>query len=238
MIDLHSQNEIRTNSEKNDFCGIVWPAAILATEDIQNNLLTIDGCTLTRTSVYSLSGEDYLLWILLLAYRHEWIPYEYILNKHRMIKKHLVGNIFNLCFMSFSLEHCLLYIDPRDDYSHVRNIDLIKQNIRARIAPQIRDYEYDTVIHVSDNYLQTCANMIIWKIIDFLDTYQLVPSFHGMVMEVIVDDTDKTNILRNVCKSPGVQFRVSGLSQEVFLFDDLIMRCCYGHATDYTLGDA
>lgn len=146
------------------YTGVIWPPAVKYADKILNDIENHgDGVRVVEKEMIKYTRDDFI-GLFKGLYHTDILDEEGMEYKIGLIEKAMDSKT-DYTIVRFKL-HCdnpRMTMNPKNYMPQSETISRIKQWVRRRYKEKIKNYEYDVIMHISDNYLQSkfCQNLFL-----------------------------------------------------------------------------
>ena len=188
LINNKMESIFRESNYK--FIGVIWPSAFNFADDLlcDMNLYMPEEVKVESYKDFNLKRKEfeYLLHALYVTD----FPNEYIQN--RKISRILLAmpkaaENFPLRIFYLSIKNPQIGVNPIDKIDsrpQSKTIKMIKETFRLRYKDRVTIYNFDNIMHIGDNYLQTKFNKIIFEFDrDVSDLFEVIKGYDYAILK-------------------------------------------------------
>lgn len=146
------------------YTGVIWPPAVKYAdkilEDIENHG---DGVRVVEKEMIEYTRDDFI-GLFKGLYHTDILDEEGMEYKIGLIEKAMDSKIdYTIVRFKLRCDNPRMTMNPKNYMPQSETISRIKQWVRRRYKANIKNYEYDVIMHISDNYLQSkfCQNLFM-----------------------------------------------------------------------------
>ncbi len=169
-----------------DFIGVLWPPAEKYFDDIINEIgkYSPDETSVVKYFDYEMERGEF--WHLFKALYHTDILSE----KGMVHKLKLIESCMEVCdgkykirVFNLHIKHPMIGLNTKNNTPQSQMVKRIKNVFRNRYKEKLYKYEYDVIMHISDNYLQSKFCSILFQIdYDISEYFGMIKNYDYVVL--------------------------------------------------------
>lgn len=136
--------------------GVIWPPAFELAENILTDINNHgDGVYVVEKETLEYRRDDFI-GLFKGLYHTDILDEEGMVYKIGLIDNCLEDHdVYRIVRFKISCSNPRMMMNPKNYMPQSETVSRIKQWVRRRYKESIRNYEYDTIMHIADNYLQS-----------------------------------------------------------------------------------
>lgn len=164
---IHNKTIDLYNSCKYNYVGVIWPPAYHLRDEIINEIntylhmglyspLQTSDCQVVRSVSLNLKKLDFQGFLRAMYYADCMTPKGIVYKLNRMYNSMPEGSEeYPVCVFYLDVLNPDINRNVKNNTAQSRQIVRIKKAIRSRFKDRVNNYEYDNLLHISDNYIQS-----------------------------------------------------------------------------------
>ncbi|SFK44968.1 hypothetical protein [Succinivibrio dextrinosolvens] len=148
------------------FVGVIWPSAYDIRNEILADLIHYDATNIKIDNIrdINLNGVDEFSHLIKALYFTDILDEKGCEKKIKLIKNSMNSEQYNVCIFDLHVNYPQMSVNQKNFQSQSNLVKKLKSTFRKRFENKVKNYNYDVILHVTDNYLQSLFCTELYKI--------------------------------------------------------------------------